>query len=171
MKKAILAIAILFCTAATMSSCNNGAYDADPLNVNGGSNPLGNGGGGSSKFDWGGIDPFSAKIDGTLFKAIMADVQTQQGQIFISGDDGKSAIFITLPDNTATGSVSNFTNSNPASYGENVTVIYSTGLGGSGAVKLLENDATHIKGLFYFTGKSSTGSSKTISEGYFNIKK
>ncbi|MBK8684680.1 MAG: hypothetical protein IPN26_06630 [Bacteroidetes bacterium] len=49
---------------------------------------------------------------------------------------------------------------------------YSSTYLSNGKVKILENDPTHIRGLFYFDCKSLlSGDLKKITKGYFNIKK
>ncbi|MBK8684132.1 MAG: hypothetical protein IPN26_03630 [Bacteroidetes bacterium] len=48
---------------------------------------------------------------------------------------------------------------------------YSSTYLSNGKVKILENDPTHIRGLFYFDCKSLlSGDLKKITKGYFNIK-
>ncbi len=180
MKKRILAASILFCTAATITSCNNGAYDANPdTNFSSTGNPLkdttqngGGGGGSNSKFDWTGTDPLSAKVNGTAFQATTGSANSSSGFFIISGSQGiDGTISFSIPESTGAGSTFTLTSSNSATYTENFTDVYSSALGGGGAVKVLENDATHIKGLFYFSGKSPSGVTKTITEGYFNVTK
>ncbi len=180
MKKLILAISVLFCTAATMTSCNNGAYDADPNTNNGGTtNPIntgGNGGGNNGgSFNWTGTDPLSAKIDGTPYQATSGSASDLVG--FLTIDAGASSpstsFLLFFPSNTAAGNTVNFSGTAFATYTDAANTMYngSPSGGGSGALKILENDATHVKGLFYGTLKSSGGATKTITEGYFNVKK
>src|SRR5687768_11368053 len=73
--KKILLLSLSAFAAMGLSSCMNGDYDANPLTVNSGTNPLntggggGGGGGGGSSFSWTGNEPMSAKIDGIDFLA------------------------------------------------------------------------------------------------------
>jgi hypothetical protein len=183
MKKLILAASILFCTALTITSCNNGDYDADPNTDNSGiPNPIppddggGNGGGsggGNSSFNWTGTDPMSAKIDGVAFQATSGLANAANGYIVIQGSAGlDGTVMLSFPENTGAGTVVSITSTNPASYMSGTFDIFNTAAGGSGSIKVTENDATHVKGYFYFTAKNAAGAnSVTISDGYFNINK
>ena len=171
----------------SMSSCMNGDYDANPVTSNSGPNPLntgGNGGGGgggsNSKFDWSGTDPFSAKVDGVPFQSsivlyVPAFAGVSPASVTASGPNNTS-IFVSIPDNATPNSVTNFASPVSASYSANtmsgnIGDVYGSGLGSGGAVQIIEIDATHVKGKFYFNGKSTDGGSKNITEGYFNVTK
>ena len=50
--------------------------------------------------------------------------------------------------------------------------VFSSTIGTNGECKIIENDATHIKGLFYFeTSGPISGSKIKIQKGYFKIAK
>jgi len=160
-------------------SCNNGAYDANPNTNNGGigvPNTGGGGSGGGGSFDWSGTDPISAKVEGQSFHALLDNVVSLNGTIAIQGVDAgtgtSSSISLTFPENTTAGTTISLNTASFVVYMQGADS-YTSVMGGSGAIKVLENDATHVKGLFYATVKSMTGGSnaKTITEGYFNVTK
>jgi hypothetical protein len=62
--------------------------------------------------------------------------------------------------------------SSNASYVQVSGEVASTTIGSKGQCKILENDATHIKGLFYFeTVAPVSGTVLNVSKGYFNVTK
>jgi hypothetical protein len=189
---------LLVAFSATLSlgffACNNGAYDANPntnnssttnpLNQNnGGNNGGGNNGGGNSSFNWSGTDPMSALVDGVLWKAGSVKYTDQMGIIFISGfknpsDPNTASMNFSFQNTTIeAGKIYEFNTANPnyaAIYSESLMDLnqqYAANLVG-GKIKILECDATHVKGLFYFTGKNvNTNKTVTVTEGYFNVTK
>jgi hypothetical protein len=173
MKKILFALSICCCTAVTMSSCDNGAYDADPNTNNSGTSvPNMSGGGGNSSFSWSGKDPMSAKINGASFQATTGSAAVSAGKLVIGGSAGTDAtITLAVPANTAAGATVDISDINTASYIVGGTDIFNTVFGGSGAIKIIENDATHVKGLFYFSAKNAGRTTKNVTEGYFNIRK
>lgn len=174
MKKLVLSAALLITSSLAMISCNNGDYDANPDTNNSGTPPpvIGGGSGGGS-FNWSGTDPMSAKIDGNAFQAASGTGHyiAFSGSASISADNNGKTITILIPENTAAGATLNVGGSSSLTIQENITDIYSSSFGGNGSVKILENDATHIKGLFYGQCKNMSGTAKSITDGYFNITK
>ena len=172
MKKLVLSAALLITSSLAMISCNNGDYDANPDTNNSGTPPPVIGGGGGS-FDWSGTDPMSAKVDGNSFQATSGSGTyfPFNGSASISAEANSRRIAIAIPENTAAGTVVNVNGMSSISITDNLTDVYSSSFGGNGSVKILENDATHIKGLFSGQCKNMSGAVKNISEGYFNITK
>lgn len=189
MKKIILSTVLIAGASIAMISCN-GNYDANPDVDNSNiTNPLNppkpyEGPGANTNFDWSGTDPMSASVGGQNWVADIA-VFTEQSaggtSFYIFGtkqdDTITSTISINLPTDISAGNIydMNPDNSNySASYSGNIanaSETYASNFVG-GRVKILEIDATHIKGLFYFTGKSAiSGQSKDITYGYFNAPK
>lgn len=178
MKKLLLAASVLFGTLA-VTSCNNGDYDANP-NTNNSNvlNPI-NPDNANSRFDWSGTDPMSAKIDGTQWKASSAQFLALGGYMQVmgtfhpSGTAGDDQI-ITLSVTSSAPGIYTLNATTPGSWtpkaSNTANGTYSTALG-SGGLKIFEDDASHIKGVFYFTAKTTAGNSVTVTEGYFNINK
>lgn len=185
MKRILYASFFAACAALSLASCMNGDYDADPNNVSTTTNPLnqgqngGGGSGGNSSFNWNGSDPMSAKVNGTGWQAAeFTYLPSMQGfPASVVGKAGdKSAITIQLPTNPTINSTYSFGSNLTGSYSVNIESsdpdnVYSAGLGGGGQIQITEDDATHIKGKFYFSGKNIGGQTRTISEGYFNVTK
>ena len=180
MKKFVIAAAILMSSSMAIMSCDNGAYDADPNTNNNGVPPIGfpggggSGGGGNNSFNWTGTDPLSAKIDGTPFQATgSANAAPIIGFIMVTGGNSAGDFQILVPETIAANTIMTFNTQTFANYLENSTDYYTTNTaqGGSGAIKIVENDATHIKGYFYGVFKKAGGGSKTVTEGYFNAAK
>lgn len=172
MKKLVLSAALLITSSLAMISCNNGNYDANPDTNNSGTPPpVLSGGGGGGSFNWTGTDPMSAKIAGTGFQGSSGSYMAFNGSASISASQGGTTITILIPENTAAGATVNAGGSSSISVQENITDIYASSFGGNGSIKILENDATHIKGLFYGQCKNMSGAAKSITDGYFNIKK
>lgn len=178
MKKLVLSAALLIGASMALLSCNNGDYDANPNTNNSGtgvpSNHFpgsGNGGGGGA-FDWSGTDPVSAKIDGNAFQATTAFASSLNGTLAVQAAGASvNNLSLAIPENTAAGATISLGTTTYIAYVEGMDM-YSSVTGGSGSIKVLENDATHIKGLFYGTVKSlNGGKTKTVTEGYFNVKK
>jgi len=132
-----------------------------------------------TNWDWTGTDPMSAEIDGVPWQAItasyygpispsLANLRGSDGNGLIigitSGSDFPVGVFDIYGSINDIGAVTNMTS------GE----IYNSTYMKLGQVKVLENDATHIKGLFYFNAKENVavGTKKIrITKGYFNILK
>ncbi|MBS1588175.1 MAG: hypothetical protein JST52_01045 [Bacteroidetes bacterium] len=166
-----------------LMSCDNGNYNASPSN--GGSNsvnPLNPTGGMNTSFDWSGDDPMSMTLNGQSWKADVAtSANVGNDHIMLTGlhyGGDTSQVYFYLNKNTQPGkSVYIFyqNTDNIASYmsnfSDNNSVFLSTGAQ-LGEVKILENDNTHIKGLFYFLARSpKSGDYINIQKGYFNVAK
>ena len=179
MKKFVIAAAILMSSSMAIMSCDNGAYDADPGTNNNGVPPIGipgggGSGGGGGSFNWTGTDPMSAKIDGTPFQATgTGNYIEMSGFYIVSAGNAGTSILINFPSAPSANTVYSFNTTTSASMTEGSNSYTSnTAAGGSGAVKVLENDATHIKGYFYGVFKSPLGGgTKTVTDGYFNVTK
>jgi hypothetical protein len=184
MKKYILSALIIAGAGFGLLSCNNGDYDADPnADYSNGINPLNPKGGINTNFDWTGSDPMSAEINGNAWKAdgafYLVDMfDTTEAYIVganFSGDT--SGITLRMERNVEPNKlyyVNMGNTKNTASYTNAMSDpndLYASTLANLGAVKILENDATHIKGLFYFLAKSETGIYLNVQKGYFNIDK
>ena len=175
MKKLILAVSLMLSASLTFMSCNNGVYDANPDTNNTGAPPNGGGGGGGS-FTWTGTDPVSGKVDGVAFQCTSGAAIDFFGYLNVNGFGAAAGdISLIMPSTITVGGVYNFSTVTNGTFnaGTSSSDIYSgnTAQGGSGAIKILENDATHVKGLFYGTFKNSAGAAKVITDGYFNVLK
>jgi len=182
MKRVLFTTMIAACAAMGISGCMSGDYDANPDGTVSGTNPLnppgsGGGGGGGNNFNWSGTDPMSVKIDGTDFLPAAAIFgNTTVGPFnfdYVQGSSGSDQFMVGFPANATPGTYTFNSSGVAASYTtvENgMPTAYVTSLGGSGAVQILENDATHVKGKFYGVGKAA-GGSKNFTQGYFNVSK
>jgi hypothetical protein len=181
MKKFLVASLFAATAAMGLSSCMNGDYDANPTTNNGGNNPLnpggGNGGGGSS-FDWGGNAPMTVKLDGNGWGpgnvSYLPSIGGMPASVFAINN--KEEIVVGFPESTPANTVVTFNNTNFASYtsdmnSSDLATKYTAAMGGGGAVQIIENDATHVKGKFYFNAKNTSGGSHDITEGYFDVTK
>ncbi len=128
-----------------------------------------------SIYNWSGTDPMSAEINGTPWLASTATYSEFNGWKGVAGFDGSlKGISIALKDISAGTEYTlkdSFTN-NTAFYipapGSDQMCSNTT----DNRVKILENDATHIKGYFFFsTFNSITGTTNKVTKGYFNITK
>jgi len=184
MKKILYSVLFAAFAAAGLSSCMNGDYDANPTGVVGGNNPLnppggGGGGGGGNSFNWTGTDPMSAKVDGNAWQATSTTyIPSMVGfPASVTGTGpNNTAILVNIPDGAAANSVTNFGSMVTASWSANTTSgnpddVYGAALGSGGAIQILENDATHVKGKFYFNAKNTSGTAVNITEGYFTATK
>ncbi len=186
MKRILYASFFAAFAALSLASCMNGDYDADPFNASSTPNPLnqnqnsgGGTSGGNSSFNWTGTDPMSAKVNGTGWQAAsftyVPAFQSFPASVVGEASD-QSAITIQLPTNPTIGSTYSFGSNISGSYSVNIKStdpdnVYGSGLGSGGQVQVTEDDATHIKGKFYFSGKNINGQTRTITEGYFNVTK
>ena len=174
MKKGIFICIIAAAGSAIFSSCNNGNYDANPA-TNYSNIPVpvttGGGGGSTSSFNWTGTDPISFKINGTAYQLTGGTIVTTSGIAFLIAPNGSDELSISFPDATAANATVSLGGSNTVAYGNPVNNNNTSALsGGSGGIKILENDATHIKGLFYATlVNQSTNAKETLTVGYFNV--
>lgn len=179
MKKFLVATVFAATAAMGLTSCMNGDYDANPVTSNTGGNPLNPGGGtGGSKFDWSGTAPMSVKLDGNAWGpgnvSYLPSIAGLPAQVFAINNSEE--IIIMFPETTAPNTVLTFDNTNIGSYTSDmnsgdISTKYTAAMGSGGAVQILENDASHVKGKFYFNAKNSSGGAKNITEGYFDVTK
>lgn len=183
--KKIFLFAFLFASAGLgFTSCNNGDYAANPNGNVGGINPFNPPGGIDRTFNWSGTDPMSAEINGVAWHAdqgMIFDIGVDPDFWYISGQNNNgdtSNITFRMKKDMREGQIyyidyGNIDNS--ASYSGHVSDPnndYNSTASSPGQVKILEVDATHIKGLFFFIGKSPfTGQFIYVGKGYFNINK
>lgn len=186
MKRILYASFFTAFAALSLTSCMNGDYDADPASVSTTINPLtqtntnGSGGGSSNtSFTWSGTDPMSCKLDGAGWQAESSRYEAPApgfpATVVGYGSDN-SVIRVNIPTNATLNTTYSFGNNLTGTYMTSRTTsdpsnIYAAAQGGNGQVQVTEEDASHIKGKFYFTAKNTSGASKTVNEGYFNIQK
>lgn len=187
MKKNFLFALLVAGAGLAMVSCN-GTYDANPDVDNSNIiNPLNppkpyEGPGANDAFDWTGTDPMSAKVDDVNWQATSCIFMDAGGGFNVMGsvttDSNNNPISISFPKTVTAGGVYEFGPNFPnysASYTSKVSNdannVYASNFVG-GKMKILEIDASHIKGLFYFTGMNPfSGLKKNITYGYFNAQK
>lgn len=131
----------------------------------------------STDWNWAGngVDSMFAYINGVLWQCGGGmEAYSEAGSLkIITGTDGNS-ITITTNDMPVGGiiDIHGSSSTNMASYVNTASDPYSSAFTAVGKIKILENDAAHIRGLFYFDCKSPlSGDYKKITKGYFNIKK
>jgi len=186
MKKLFFSAFLAACAGFGVAGCSNGDYDANPdTNNSGGVNPLNPTGGMNTDFNWGGTDPMSLELNGKAWKADDASslIWTDNKHIFIGGmnytsgaDTSNCTLYLNL--STKPGDivyVFSGNTDNSASFSTKISdenQEYASTSAPFGAVKILENDATHMKGLFYFLARAPrTGQYINIQKGYFNVNK
>jgi len=169
MKRVILSALLLAGVCVSMSSCNNGDYNATPAGgVNW--NP-GSGGGGGGNIATTGTDPMSATVGGNAWVAKNGDFMNISGNAMISGNAAdNSTITLSMLNYKGVGTYSGNTTAG-GSY-QAGSLMYASGMTGNITIVVSEDDATHVKGGFYFSGKTLDGTqSINITQGYFNITK
>ena len=186
MKKFFLSALFLASAGLGFISCSNGDYDANPDgSYANGVNPLNPTGGIDNSFGWGGTDPMSLELNGNAWKAdtaLLTQLPNDSKHYFITGyketGDDTAVCTIYLQSDVQVGKsyfVFYGNTENTASFTTNISdpaQIYASTMTNLGEVRILEHDATHIKGLFYFLAKSgSTNQYINIQKGYFNVKK
>ena len=180
MKRILLASVFAACASMGLSSCMNGDYDANPKGTNTGQNPLNPpGGGNNNSFNWSGTAPMSAKVDGTGWNAntgsYLPPGSGLPASVMALGPNN-SAIGVMFPETIAPNTIINFDGTNNGSYTPDITssdpnAKYNASMGSGGSLQILENDASHIKGKFYFNAKNPAGTTVNITEGYFDVTK
>jgi|GEM_PF-2236915 len=170
------------------AACNNGDYDANPdTNYSGEINPLNPKGGMNTAFDWTGNDPMSMEVNGEAWKADGGSITTawendieywKIGGIRLTGLG--SNLTLTLKKPIAAGNEIDISAGSLSSglYLRRIDPdmnpvydVFNSQLASAGRVKILEYDDAHIKGLFYFLGRSNGTFYVNIQKGYFNINK
>ncbi|RYG16785.1 MAG: hypothetical protein EOO07_12505 [Chitinophagaceae bacterium] len=117
----------------------------------------------------------TAKVDGTNFNSTLA-VQASQasGTLSIGGTGSDGQITIMIPAFTGPATYTVASGAAIATYSLTTapfTGWSASGIAGSGTVTVTENSGGRVKGTFSFTAVSSgAASSKTITEGKFNIE-
>ncbi len=176
MKQLFYSVLMFAGVCSAMSSCSNGAYDANPAGAaNTGVNPLNPLT--SSQFTWVGSGSFSGDVNGVHFVADTSAwyLDSSGTNVFVGYSGSKGFIFY----------LNNVYSVNvyPMQYHiynrqaawtdsvGNVNDYYFSYLGNSGEVKVTENDSAYIKGQFYFQGVTANGRLVTVSNGTFNIAK
>jgi len=195
MKKVLYSILLFTAVLGVLSACNNGDYNSNlSSNANGSINPLN-----PLKIDeftWGGNDPMSADINGSHWVADAAYFQLDTfGRNLIIGIKGPQMMAFILNDvwsnnlynmgykvEKRMGMYFAGVDSTMAASGDlwgvvggsstaNSAVVFTSYLGNSGEIKMVENDSVRIKGQFYFQAVNSSGAVMNITNGYFNVAK
>ncbi|KAA5534735.1 hypothetical protein F0919_08980 [Taibaiella lutea] len=152
-------------------SCKKTVIDMNANNSNNSSgSSAGNNSNGSnnntSKFDWTGTAPFSAKVDGTLFvidPESFMPYGNNFGQINVGYWDINTSTHLSLW----------FNSSATAGNIYSCTVQYqlpNVSIHGPGKVKIITNNSTEVEGYFYGT-PSNSDTTFNITEGYFKVPK
>lgn len=187
MKKFFLYTFLLAGLGFGVTGCNNGDYDADPdTNYASGVNPLNPVGGMNTSFNWSGTDPMSAEINGNAWTADDVDMFENPfddsqwvigGLNHSSGSDTTMFALYVQKDVEAGKSYFIFVGNteNTASYIAKLnepSAYFESTMTNLGEIKILENTSTHIKGLFYFLGRSPISKQYiNIQKGYFKVPK
>lgn len=179
MKKILYSILLFSAVCTAMSSCSNGDYVANPAsNGNNSVNPLNplN----SSQFTWAGADPVSCTINGAPWVADTAYYYMDtSGANIITAYRGFEVINFYFK-NTWSGNIYNmgFKQFNvSASYvyifDSTFTNVkyYSSVLGNSGQMYMINNDTTRFMCKFYAQMVDTAGNIANIANGYINIEK
>jgi hypothetical protein len=194
MKNLFFSALLLLGVGIGLSGCSNGDYDSSPTGNNANEiNPLNPPGGFTPNFDWGApVDPnlqgvLTCDVNGVAWKADLASpaihLPNDPDHWTFGGGNatlGNSNCTIKIPTNLQVGQVlycshgnldvviGFYTNmSNPAA-----SRSYNSSASGNGQIKILENDASHIKGLFFTLAQDPfTSFYVNITRGYFNVTK
>ncbi|MBS1644345.1 MAG: hypothetical protein JST36_04840 [Bacteroidetes bacterium] len=178
MKISFQATCLSLFAAVSLSACMNGDYDADPNNVNSAGNPLKTervlNGTGTNDFARSGMGNLQVKIDGGVVNANDVQVTDLGGVTKLSAKIGNDQLEVSFPSNAGNNTTWDLTSSTVAHAGLVVDgAKFSTAVGKGGRVLLLENDAAHCSGTFYFdaAGKAASSETHAISEGVFHVSK
>jgi hypothetical protein len=185
MKRRLFSVLFVAIAAVGFTACNNGVYDVDPKTDNSNIfNPLNPPGGLNTSFNWGGTDPMSAEINGVAWKAdeiAIFEMPTDNSHWFVtgrnnSGDTAACTLYFRKDVEAGKNYFLHIGNTDQnASFTTKMSdpnSVYASTLTQQGQIKILEIDNTHIKGLFFFMGKSPiTGLWINIGKGYFNVNK
>ena len=171
--KSIFRYLLVFTCVSVFTACSNGDYTANPdSNTNGSINPLKPLK--SSDFTWSGTDPVSGTINGSNWVASSYSYVFDSGKNFIMGFNGTQVLGLVLT-NTYANNLYNMGYQQYIAYGywQDTAggITYSSLLGNSGGLWMVENDSAYLKGLFYFQAVSPLGGVKNITNGYFYIPK
>ena len=181
MNKILYTVLLFAGICLTASSCSNGDYTANPSSAANNSvnplNPLT-----KSQFTWSGNDPVSCNINGSPWVADTAWYVIDSGGqnvIYAFKDSFRQRLVLYLV-NTWTDNLYNmgFNQYNTSatwvprvdSIGSYAGV-YSSALGNSGELYMIENDSAIIKGKFYCQEVNGAGDIINFTNGWFNLKK
>lgn len=173
--KRVLYSMLVLAGLCVMNACSNGDYSANPSsNVNGAVNPITPLT--SAEFTWSGEAPLSADIDGSHWKASAASwaLDDSGANILIATGGGKTMYFKLLDVWTGNLYDMQYDNKKRFSYymdSANTGGVYFSNLDNSGEIKIVQNDSSIIKGLFYYKGHNGNGKEVSIKNGYFKINK
>jgi len=186
MKKILYSLLFAATAGVVFSACNNGDYNANPDSAGNNSiNPL-------QPLDSAQLaafvtagtpsfikctingSPFSSNDSGTLWALDTAGTNVMTG---ITGKSGK--VVALLLKNVYAGNIYNMGSKIKSTFALTADLdtlyrelhVHYSYFGNSGEVQILENDATAIRGTFYFQAIDSLGDVQNVSDGYFWIKK
>ncbi len=115
-------------------------------------------------------------VDGVVKECDLAVTATKTDVLSLAGRWGGAGGGFTI-------NINNYNNGGPGTYQLGLMgsmAIYSDGtaaetqyvtsmVAGSGSVTITEINNTHVKGTFTFTGRNTSGTTKTVSNGEFDI--
>lgn len=178
MKISFQATCLSLFAAVSLSACLNGDYDADPNNVNSAGNPIKTervlNAAGTNNLARSGMGELQVKMDGRFVTTNEVQVADLGGVTKLSAKIGNDILAVSFPSNAGNNTTWDLNSSTLVHAGLVVDgAQFSTSVGKGGRVLLLENDATHCSGTFYFdaAGKAATSETHAISEGSFNVSK
>ncbi len=179
MKKLLYSALFCACITAVLASCGGKDYVANPSsNANGSVNPLNPLT--SSQFTWTGTAPLTVYVNGSPWTADTAfyTFDDSSGTNVIVGYKGTQAIQLNLTDVYAGNVYSmQLKTYNRIAVWYNldsvyaITSTYSSILGNSGEIKIIENDSAKMVAQFYFQGVNASGGVDNFSNGYLSINK
>jgi hypothetical protein len=112
------------------------------------------------------VDAFSAKINGSIWKANEITRSLINEHLQIEGQSGNKTIKLTVPSYSGEGKYPLNTAEVQCKLEEDNKEFNAT----SGAIVIVKDDASLIKGTFYFDG-TANGSQRKIEEGTFKLYK
>jgi hypothetical protein len=180
MKK--LLYSILFCAGITglLASCGGKDYLANPSsNANASVNPLNPLT--SSQFTWTGTAPLTVYVNGapwTADTAIYSFIDSS-GTNYILGWKGKQYLALYLTQVYGGGNIYNMQLKTYNTIGvwydldsiSSINSEFTSLLGNSGEIKVIENDSAKMVAQFYFQGVNGYGGVYNFSNGYLSINK
>ena len=179
MKKLLYSILVCAAVGSLFASCSNGDYVANPnSNANQSVNPLNPLK--SSQFTWTGSKPLSVYVNGSPWVADTAyyGFNDSSGTNIIVGWKGHQYLQLNLS-NVYGGSIYTMqlkTYNVIATWYDidsifSVNSEYTSLLGNSGEIKMIENDSAKMVAQFYFQGVNGYGGVSNFSNGYLEINK
>lgn len=127
-------------------------------------------------WSWGSNSAMSAEINGVSWECDTALVTYSEasGWKSVSGNSSGITITVASTDFAVDGiyPLKAGSTNGAAAYIPSTNEVFSSSNGTSGECKILENDATHIKGMFYFkTMGPISGTVIDVKKGFFYAKK